>query len=95
MDMEKDYLMINKSTNIVDNISMWNGDPNTWLPPSEYLMLIQADVIAMLWSPIIVDNKITEYELVENLGAGQIGFTWNGSVLTTDEPKPVITETLG
>lgn len=87
--------MVNKSTNIVDNISMWDGDINTWTPPTEYLMLEQEQIIALLWTPIIADNKIIDFELAENLGAGQIGFTWDGSVLTTNQSKPQIPEIVG
>jgi hypothetical protein len=34
------------------------------------------------------DKKITDWILVEEIGAGQINFTWNGTVCTTNEPKP-------
>lgn len=82
--------MINQTSNIVENIVYWDGDVNTWQPPQGYLMLIQADIIAQVWESMITDGKITDWVLVNQLGSGQIGFIWNGSVVTTNQPKPPI-----
>jgi hypothetical protein len=82
------YLMINESTNVVDNICMWDGDINTWQPPANTLMLIDSITPAMIWEPVYTDKKITDWILVEQMGAGAIGFTWDGTVLTTNQPKP-------
>ena len=82
--------MIPTATNVVDNICMWDGDTNTWQPPANTLMLVQAEVPAMIWDAIIVDKKITDYVLIEVLGVANIGFTWNGVVCTTNQPKPAI-----
>ena len=87
----QNYLMINESTNVVDNVCDWDGG-NEWTPPANTLMLVQATTPAMLWQPVAVDGKITDWVLEEQIGEGQIGFTWNGSVLTTNEPKPPIPE---
>ena len=84
----QNYLMIPTATNVVDNICLWDGDTNTWQPPADTLMLIQATTPAMIWQTVIVDGKITDYVLEEQIGAGNIGFTWNGTVLTTNQPKP-------
>jgi len=81
------YLMINESTNVVDNVCVWDGDTNTWTPPADTLMLVQADTQALVWQ---LNADKTDYVLVEELGQGQIGFTWNGSVLTTNQPKPTM-----
>jgi len=88
----QNYLMVNQSTNVVDNICVWDGDINTWQPPTDTLMLIQADTEALVWQAVHVDEKITDYVLVEILGAGAIGFTWNTTtqVLTTNQPKPSV-----
>lgn len=86
----QNYLMINQSTNIVENICVWDGDTHTWQPPANTLMLIQTTTPALIWEPVIVEKKITDYVLVEQIGAGDIGFTWNGTVLTTNEPKPPV-----
>jgi hypothetical protein len=85
----QNYLMINESTNVVDNVCDWDGGTE-WTPPANTLMLAQATTPAMLWQPVIVENKITDWTLEQQIGQGQIGFTWNGSVLTTNESKPKI-----
>ena len=84
--------MVNQSTNVVDNVCLWDGDVNTWQPPADTLMLIQATTQALVWEAVIVDKKVTDYVLVEELGAGNIDFTWNTTtqVLTTNESKPEI-----
>ena len=86
----QNYLMINKSTNIVDNICLWDGDTNTWHPPSDMLMLVQADTISLTWKEVETNGKITDWVLGETIGVGDIGFTWDGTLLTTTAPKPKI-----
>jgi hypothetical protein len=76
--------------NLVTNLVSWDGNVNTWTPPENATMLIQEDTNAMVWQPVIVDRKITDFVLTEILGAGGIGFTWDGTVLNTNEPKPPI-----
>ena len=81
--------MINESTNVVDNVCVWDGDTNTWQPPTDTLMLVQSDTQALVWQ---LSADKTNYVLVETLGAGAIGFTWNTTtqVLTTNQPKPTV-----
>ena len=79
--------MINQSTNIVDNISVWDGDTNTWQPPENTLMLVQETTNAMIWTEPTSTSSSVLYEV---LGAGDIGFTWDGTVLTTNLPQPQI-----
>lgn len=81
----QNYLMINQSTNTVENICVWDGDPNTWQPPAGYLMLPQATTIALNW---VWDAPMNDWVLGQQLGQGQIGFTWNGAECVTNEPKP-------
>lgn len=88
----QNYLIIQE--NVVSNVCVWDGNTNTWQPPSDATMLIQADTQAMAWMPVVVDNVITDYVLTEELGVAQIGFTWDGAVCTTNEPKPEIPVTL-
>jgi len=84
----QNYLMINESTNVVDNICEWNGDTNIWQPPANTLMLVQSTTPAMVWEAVTVDGKITDFVLTEQIGAGGIGFTWNGTACVTNQPKP-------
>jgi hypothetical protein len=86
----QEYLMVDKSTNIVYSTCMWDGDTNTWQPPANTLMLATATTPAMVWEPVIVDDKITDYVLTEEIGAGSIDFTWNGIAVVTNLPKPPI-----
>lgn len=81
----QNYLMINEETNIVENICLWDGDTNIWQPPAGFLMMVQATTIALVW---IWDAAITDWVLSQQIGQGQIGFTWNGSECVTNEPKP-------
>ena len=79
--------MINENTNTVDNISVWDGNTNTWQPPANTLMLVQATTPALMW---VLNADKTDYVLEEIVGQGGIGFTWNGSVVITNQPKPTI-----
>jgi len=72
-------------SNVVTNSVMWDGDVNTWQPPTNSTMLIRSDTEAKVWAYDKVSNS---YVLTTVLGAGGVGFTWDGSVLTTNEPQP-------
>lgn len=79
----KNYLLIENG--IAINVVIWNGDVNIWAPPSGTTALLQEITPAMVW---VADETLKDYVLQEQIGAGAIGFTWNGSVLTTSEAKP-------
>jgi hypothetical protein len=86
--VNQNYLII--ESNIVTNVVVWNGDTSTWTPPAGSLALIQATTPAMVWQAVYVDNKITDYILGDQVGAGSVGFTWDGTSCVTNEPKPDI-----
>jgi hypothetical protein len=79
------YLVVNQTTNIVDDVVVWDGNTETWTPPANCLMLIQATTPALIWDS---NENYTIFTLKEQMGAGQIGFTWDGTVLTTNQIKP-------
>lgn len=81
----QNYLMINEATNTVDNVCVWDGNPDTWKPPAEYLMLVQAATLALIW---FWDEAADDWVLSQEMGVGQIGFTWNGTECVTNQPKP-------
>ena len=81
----QNYLMI--QANVVTNVCVWDGDTNTWTPPADATMLVQDTTPAMVWE---LNADKTDYVLTEQVGAGAIGFTWDGTVVTTNEPKPSI-----
>lgn len=88
----QNYLQV--QNNVVTNVCVWDGDTNTWQPPADATMLVQATTPCMTWEPVIVNEKITDYQLIELIGFGSIGDTWDGTVLTTDLPKPAIPTTI-
>lgn len=85
MSMTQEYCLINVATSICDNTVMWDGNTSTWTPPAGYLILVQATTPAFVWQ---LNSDKTAYVLTESNGAGQIGFTWNGAALITNEPQP-------
>ena len=86
--VNQDYLII--QSNVVTNLVVWNGNTTQWTPPQGSIALVQATTPAMIWEATVVDGVIIAWNLVEKIGAGAIGFTWDGTVLTTNEPKPAI-----
>jgi len=82
----QNYLII--QLNVVTNCVLWDGNPETWQPPSDSIQLVQATTPALVWMETSL--KPPDYILEEVIGAGSIGFIWNTTtqVLTTNEPKP-------
>lgn len=92
---EKNYCVV--QSNVVTNIVYWDGNLNTWQPPEGALMLEQDITPAMVWiyEEIVTDQEIADHAVItgewkyeEVIGAGQIGFTWDGTKLITNEPDP-------
>lgn len=81
----QNYCMVNETTNTCDNVTLWDGNPDTWAPPTDCLMLVQATTPAKLWA---LDSATQTYVLTEFVGLGGIGFTWDGTYLITNEPQP-------
>jgi hypothetical protein len=82
----QNYLIVEQ--NVVTNVCLWDGDTTKWTPPSGSISLIQSTTPALIWMPVIPTTKPPSWTLQEQTGAGAIGFTWDGSVLTTNEPQP-------
>jgi hypothetical protein len=85
---DKNYLVV--QNNVVTNCVIWDGNTQSWTPPSDATMLIQETTPAMIWVNTSAIDKTPNYVLTEVLNVGQIGFTWNTTtqVLTTNGPKP-------
>ena len=83
--VEQNYLIIEQ--NIVTNVVVWNGDTSTWTPPQGSIALVQATTPAMIWE---LNADKTGYVLTEQVGAGAIGFTWDGTNCVTNQPKPTV-----
>lgn len=81
----QNYCMVDTATNVCDNLVMWDGNTDTWTPPPGQLMLVQATTPAKVWY-----WNGTVWSLQDQLGAGSIGFTWDGTYLTTNESMPPV-----
>jgi hypothetical protein len=79
----QNYLVVENNT--VTNIVVWDGNTQTWAPPADATMLVQATTPTKVWG---LNPDGPGIILVNQIGGGQIGFTWDGSALTTNEPKP-------
>jgi hypothetical protein len=86
--IDQNYLIIEQ--NVVTNVVVWNGDTSQWTPPQGSIALVQTTTPAMVWQPVLTDGKVTDWVLGEQVGAGAIGFTWDGTNCITNEPKPAI-----
>jgi hypothetical protein len=78
------YLLVNKSTNIVENIVVWDGGDG-WSPPDECFALLTDITPAKVW---IFDEASWDYIESIEMGIGAIGFTWDGVNLLTNQLKP-------
>jgi hypothetical protein len=77
----QNYLIIQE--NVITNIVLWDGNTQAWAPPANATTLVQATTPTKIWG--LVEK---EYVLVDSVGNADIGFTWNGYVATTNQPKP-------
>lgn len=80
----QNYLII--ENNVVTNVVMWDGNTADWTPPANSIQLVQSEVPAMVWT---IPTATVSSVLEQVVGAGGIGFTWDGSVLTTNQPQPI------
>jgi hypothetical protein len=83
----QNYLMIQE--NIVTNLCVWDGDTNTWQPPQDATMLVEATTPTKIWA---LNQDETAYVLTDSVGNAGIGFTWDGTFATTNEPQPQVPE---
>lgn len=84
----QNYLVV--ENNVVTNLVVWDGNTQTWTPPANATMLVTATTPAMVWEATVVEGVITAWNLAEEMGAGAIGFTWNGTALTTNQAQPTL-----
>lgn len=84
--MTENYILIDETSNVVDNVVMWDGNTNTWQPPANHIWFPVATTPALIWG---WDVAINDFVLIEQVGAATVGFTWNGTECVTNEPKPL------
>ena len=82
----QNYLQI--QNNVVTNIVIWDGNTSTWTPPSDASMFAQETTLAEVWVNTNPINETPNWILQEVMGAGDIGFTWDGTILMTNQPQP-------
>jgi hypothetical protein len=82
----QNYLMV--QNNVVTNDVLWDGNVETWAPPVGATMLVQTTTPALNWVEVLPRTNPPTFSLQEVMGEGAVGFTWNGSVLTTNQPNP-------
>jgi hypothetical protein len=80
----QNYLQI--ESNVVTNVVVWDGNPETWTPPTDAIMLVQSTTPALIWLAVVPATKPITYTLQEVVGQGSVGFTWDGLILTTNQP---------
>jgi hypothetical protein len=80
--MEQNYLII--ENNVVTNVVIWDGGTD-WTPPAGSIQLVQSTTPAYIW---VLNSDKTAYVLTEVIGQGGIGFTWDGTAVTTNDPQP-------
>ena len=79
----ENYLII--ENNIVTNAIVCDGNTQTWIPPSDSIQLVQSTTPTMNWV-WNVDEK--NWAIEQQIGTGAVGFTWDGTNLTTNLPEP-------
>ncbi len=85
--MTKNYCIVNTETSpqYCENVVIWNGDTNIWNPPEGSIALVQDETPSLDW---VFDATANSYVLFLSVGEGSVGWTWDGSALTTNELKP-------
>ena len=79
----KNYLMIQE--NVVTNVCVWDGNTQTWQPPQDATMLVLETTLTKVWQ---LNEEKTDFVLTDSIGDASIGFTWDGEVAITNQPKP-------
>lgn len=84
------YLIINTSVDpaVCENIAVWDGNTETWNPGENYVAVPADSTVALLWS---YEKSSNSFVLIESVGSGKVGYTWDGEKLTTNAPKPIYT----
>lgn len=82
--MTKNYYLINETTNVCENIVVWDGNTDTWKPPQSFFLLEQDSTPSKVWA---WNKETNDWEICISDYAN-IGFTWDGSYLNTNEEKP-------
>lgn len=70
---------------VITNSCVWDGNVESWTPPQGSVLIVNQEMPIKTW--LLNDSK-TEYVLTETIGFADIGFSYDGSIATTNQPKP-------
>ncbi len=87
--MIKNYALVNITTNLVEKIVYWDGvsDIVIYDLPEHYELILIEDKPAMVWDKVSGSNEI---KLVEVIGRGSQGMTWDGTKFSQDKNNPPV-----
>jgi hypothetical protein len=77
------YALVNKQTNICDNVVSWDGDTNKWQPPETHMAMLVDTTPSLRWR---ANYELNEWESVECMGYGSPGDIWDGTRLCDPQP---------
>jgi len=82
--MSDNYLMVNKTTNVVENVVIWDGNLETWNPGNDYLLMKAEEQPCTVW--FWMDGKLQSQQV---LGIAGIGDSWDGNnIIKPQPPEP-------
>jgi hypothetical protein len=81
------YLVINTSLSpaVCENICVWDGNTETWNPGENYTAMPLESTTALVWE---YEKSSKSFVLVERIGGGRVGYTWDGTKLITNATMP-------
>lgn len=82
-NMSDVYLVI--QNDVVTNLVVWDGNPDSWTPPADSIQLVAATTPAKVWVHDPVQNT---WSIGVVVGEGGPGFTWDGTYVITNEAQP-------
>jgi hypothetical protein len=83
--VEKTYLFVNTANNIVENAVVWDGNTETWQPPSGFIALDAEVTPSVEWE---WNADLNEWTPVDMVGTGSIGDSWDGQKFNSPKPPP-------
>jgi len=86
--MSKTYLLINTANNIIENAVVWDGNTETWQPPSGFIALDSETTPSINWQ---WDENANDWIQINSIGTGEIGYCWDGKILTIPKPLSPLT----